>query len=243
MHDAMERGLTLEARVVRVTWPEGRPVWEVELPGGIKGLVPSSETGLEDAAAMPRYVGQTVNVKVKGLDRENGLAACSRREAVAEASQQLLEALKENQTVDAVVRAVYPNRVAVDIGGGFTVEVPRIRATQSRVLRLTDLYNPGQAVKAKVLRVDPQTGAVDVSLINDPDPWEGVDYRRGDFISGIVTSVDEKHVFVEVKPGVVALAPRPLRGDVKRGDKVTMAVASFDRQARKLRCRLRGRLA
>lgn len=251
LHAAMESGAHLDAIVERVTWPDGQsPVWEVSFPGfpGVRGLVPSSEAGVA-REQMPRFVGQAVRVVVKGLDRENHLAACSRREAVAEAWRQIWETYREGQVVDAVVRAILPPgdgkgpRVLLDVGGGALVEVPRARATRSRVLPLGEVLPPGRQVKAKVTRIDPQAGVLEVSVVDaEPDPWESVDYRRGDFVSGTVVWCDSRHVFVEVRPGVVGLAPPPLRGTVRPGERVSCAVATFDREARKLRLRLRGRL-
>ncbi|MEW5935222.1 MAG: 30S ribosomal protein S1 [Bacillota bacterium] len=252
LHGAMESGAHVEAVVERVTWPDGQsPVWELSFPDypGVRGLVPSSETGVSKDQ-MPRFVGQAVRVVVKGLDREHGLAACSRREAVAEAWRRIWETYREGQVVDAVVRAVLPPsgdgkgpRVLLDVGGGALVEVPRAKATRSRVLPLREALPPGRQVKAKVTRVDPQAGVLEVSVVDaEPDPWEGLDYRRGDFVSGTVAYCDSRHVFVEVRPGVVGLAPPPLRGTIRAGDRVSCAVASFSREEKKLRLRLRGKL-
>jgi hypothetical protein len=62
----MESGAHVDAVVERVTWPDGQsPVWEVSLADypGIRGLVPSSETGVT-REQMPRFVGQSIRVIV-----------------------------------------------------------------------------------------------------------------------------------------------------------------------------------
>jgi small subunit ribosomal protein S1 len=251
LYYAKEHGVPVEAVVEKVTWPENldTAVWELDLGGGIKGVVPASETGLADASLVPRFVGQKVMVKIKGLDRENGVAACSRREAIADAQERLFQALKEGLVIDAVVKAVLPpdpanNKPAslvVDAGGGVLVEVPRKLATRSRAHRLNELFRPGQAVKAKVVHVDPQAGAIRLSLVDaEPDPWDGLVYKRGDVVAGAVVGQAEKVVFLEVKPGVVGIAPPPLRGVLRRGDRVAAVVTSFDREKKKLHLRLRG---
>ena len=98
LHQAKEKGLTLDASIVALDYPDNIPTWVLSFDGldGVRGLVPASETGLPDKDLMPRFVGQQIRVKVKGVDRNNGLAACSRREAVAEAAAKLLPALAEN---------------------------------------------------------------------------------------------------------------------------------------------------
>ena len=251
LYQAKERGIPVEAVVEKVTWPENlnTAMWEIDL-GGVKGVVPSSESGLEDASLMTRFVGQKILVKIRGMDKENRVAACSRREVIADAQERLFAALKPDMVIDCVVKAVLPPdpvsgkpaSLVVDVGGGVLVEVPRKLATKSRA-RLNDIYRIGQAVKAKVLQVDPQTGAIRVSLADvEADPWESAAYKRGEIVSGRVASVGSA-VFVEVKPGLVGIAPLPLRGKLRRGDKVACQVAAFDREKKKLHLRLRGRLA
>ncbi|MGQ9533437.1 MAG: 30S ribosomal protein S1, partial [Desulfotomaculales bacterium] len=130
-----ERQQTLEATIVALDYPNSISTWVLTFPDldGVKGLVPASESGLPDKDLMPRFVGQSVRVKIRGIDRENKLAACSRREAVAEAAAKLLPTLAENPdaVLDAMVRCVVPGnppKLLVDVGGGVLAEVPRGQA-------------------------------------------------------------------------------------------------------------------
>lgn len=258
LYQAKERGQVLEARVAALDFPDNIPTWVLTFPGldGVRGLVPASETGLPDKALMPRFVGQEVRVKVKGTDRENNLAACSCREAMAEAAAKLLPVLAENpdRVWEAAVRAVLPPdpdaekpaRLLVDVGGGVLAEVPRKEAQVWLSRPLGAQYTPGQKVRVKVTRVDPQTGLVAASVKKAlPDPWEKADFRRGQFLACTVAAVRGGIVYLEpdLAPGVLGIAPAPLLGEVNRGDRVSAAVASFDKGAKKLRLRLRGRLA
>jgi small subunit ribosomal protein S1 len=252
---AKERGTTLEAVVTKVTTLNDQPVWEIEFADfpDVKGFVPFSEMGVETQRLAFRFAGQTVNVKVKEVksDDEGGaVAVCSRSAAVAEARKELIGSLKEGQIIDCVVKAILPRegetpaRLLVDIGGGVLAAVPRVRATWSRTTPLGALFKIGEAVKAKVLRVDAEKGTVEVSVKDArPDPWETASFKRGDFVTGVVANTDGSRVWVEVSPGLVGLASYPLRGEVGRGDRVACAVANFDRESRKLRLRLRGVLA
>lgn len=256
LFQAKEKGLALEALVGALDFPNGTPTWVLTFPDldGMKGLVPASEAGVPKEL-MPRFVGQEVRVKVKGVDRENGLAACSAREAMAEAAEKLLPVLVEDpeRIWGATVRCVVPGKdgappkLLVDVGGGVLAEVPARKARISLTRPLSEQHPAGSRVKVKVTRVDPQTGIVEASVRDAlPDPWERADFRRGQFVSGTVARTDgARHVWVEpdLCPGILGLAPYPLVGEVRRGDRVTCAVASFDRAKKKLRLRLRGRLA
>lgn len=252
---AKERGTTLEAVVTKVTTFNDLPVWEIEFPDvpGAKGIVPYAETGLDSPRLAFRFAGQAVNVKVqevKSDDEGGAVAVCSRSAAVTEAQKELIGSLKEGQIIDCVVKAVLPRegetpaRLLVDIGGGVLTAVPRVRATWSRTTPLGALFKIGEAVKAKVLRVDAEKNAVEVSIKDaQPDPWERASFKRGDFVTGVVANTDGSRVWVEISPGLVGLASYPLRGEVGRGDRVACAVANFDRENRRLRLRLRGLLA
>ncbi|MCL6560262.1 MAG: 30S ribosomal protein S1 [Firmicutes bacterium] len=247
LYDAMQREYPIEARIVRVTWENNLPVWELDL-GAARGLVPPSETGLGEEAPnlMQKFTGQKVFVKVKGIDKNSGIAACSRREAIADARVKLFEVLREGQKLDAVVRVVTPRQLLVDIGGGVLVNVPRAAATRSRAFRLSELFSPGQPVCVTVRALDRQTDTISVTMLNGSDPWEGVpELRRGDFVAGVVLTLNQKFVMVELlsSPGLVGLAPPPLRGNLRRGDKVRCVVANFNREKKKLSLRLRETLA
>lgn len=255
LFQAKERGTVLTARVGALDYPDGVPTWVLAFPNldGARGLVPASEAGV-DKSLMRRFVGQDIRVKVKGLDRDSGLVACSRREAVEEARTRLN--VRVGQVLECSVRAILPRdresgkppRLLVDIGGGVVVEIPEARASLRLSQALNRQYRIGEAVKARVQAVDAD-GLPVLSLREvRPDPWERADFRRGSIIAGTVYAVRETRagtgriVYVEpdLTPGILGIAPVPLVGEVKPGDRVTCAVATFDRDTRKLRLRLRG---
>ncbi|WP_035106696.1 hypothetical protein [Desulfovirgula thermocuniculi] len=251
LYHAKERGLAIEAEVAGVAYPNGSPAWLLTFPGldGARGLVPASETGLGSPQLMPRFVGQKIRVKVKGLDRESGLAACSRREVVAEAEERLKAELRPGQVIEALVRAVLPRdrengkpaRLLLDVGGGVLVEIPYRKAAVSQARSLAQQFPPGSTLEVEVVSVEPLV----VSPVKKTDPWQAApDFHRGQFLACTVVAVRGSTVFLEpdLAPGVVGIAPVPLRGAVARGDRVTCAVAKFDREKKKLHLRLRGRI-
>ncbi|SFR12519.1 hypothetical protein [Desulfoscipio geothermicus] len=237
LHIAFKREQILEARISRITWRHNDiATWILDMGDGIQGMVPASESGLVDVAMMPRMVGQDIPVKVKGMDRQAGLVACSCREALADVQEKLFETLQKGQVIDAVVRVILPRALCIDIGGGYIVEVSRRKATRSQARRLMDIFREGQLVKAKVSEVNKQSCKINVSLVEaEPDPWESVNYLRGDKVYGWVAKITDRQIFIEVMPGVTGIAPLPLRGQLKRGDAVTCQVKKFDASSKKLR--------
>ncbi|MBO8128920.1 MAG: 30S ribosomal protein S1 [Peptococcaceae bacterium] len=244
LYQAKERNWTLDAEVVEVDRVNRQgQIWKIQfldIPD-VQGLVPASETGLENEQLMRLFVGQPIRVKVKGLDAESGIAACSRLEVLDEARKQLLAELREGEIIECIVRAVLapekdkPARVLLDIGGGVLVEVPRVQAAIWSALPLGRQYVRGQTVKAKITQVDPKTGTVQVSPRDAlPDPWETAGYRRGQDVRGYVTGMDSRHIFVEVRPGLIGLANNTGHPLVRPGQKVVCRVKNFNREQRRL---------
>jgi small subunit ribosomal protein S1 len=246
-----KRGRSIEACVEKITFPDNlkTAVWELDL-GGVKGVCPLSETGLESQQLMFRYVGQMVRVKIAGLDKENHLAACSRRAAIADARERVFETLQPDQIIDVVVKAVLPAendkppRLVVDVGGGVLVEVPRGSATRRQAERLERLFRPGKQAKAKVIEVDRRTDKIRVSLAAvEADPWATYGCQRGDVVSArVVRQVRQQDgslmLYLEVQPGLIGIAST-LHG-LRIGDSVLAKVNVYSPKEQKLRLDLWG---
>lgn len=234
-----ERNRPIAGQVGAIDYVNDEPVWVLAFPEfpGIKGYVPSRETGI-DTRLISRFVGQEVMVQVKGLDHQNNLIACSRKELVALAEKTLSEELKIDDVIPVTIKAVLvdekmQSRLVVDAGGGFLLEIPRSKAVKRLSVPLRQQYTVGQTVDARVIGRDP----LEVSIrAAQPDPWTLVDYKRGQFISGSIYRVVSGTVFIEpdLSPGLLGLAPVPLEGSIKKGDRVSCKVYSFTAEKKKL---------
>lgn len=250
LHNAQHRGIPIEGTIERVTWADGKPVWILDLGEGITGMVPFSKSGISNEEMMVRFIGQKVFIKVCGFHEETRTVGCSREEVIADATEKFFKEVKEGDRIPAVVKAILarsgdkPEGLQVDIGGGLLVEVPRRHATRSQVLRLAELFPPGAPVQARVTQMDNEARTIRISLLDDRDPWETFEVRRGDFLRAqvvkIINTDKTKLTLLEVKPGIVGIANLPQRGRLQKGDVVPVAVSSFDREEKKLRLRIRG---
>lgn len=98
----------------------------------------------------------------------------------------------------------------------------------------------------KVSALDGDNDIILVTMVDGASPWERApEFRRGDCVAGIVVRVESRFVMIEMVgvPGLVGLAPPPLRGNLSRGDRVTCMVTNFSREKNKLSLRLRGTMA
>lgn len=244
LHHAMKYGLIVEAGVSRVTELNGSPTWEIELDG-YRGFVPFEESGLEHKGQMNQYPGTKIYCKVRGIDASSGVVALSRKDALVDLRKQALENLRAGQEKVGVVKGVGRDVAYVDIAPGLTAELPRQEATFSQLAgSLRRIFSIGDVVRVKVVEVDKEKGYVRVSrtaLL--PDPWERVDYKRGDTVPGVVVGIkrkgDRQHVFVEVKEGVVGLMNLPMNEKLRPGDWVQATVNKFSKSDGERRLRLR----
>ena len=133
----------------------------------------------------------------------------------------LLEEVQKAQAAEArqsiVAGAVITGRVAsvrefgafVDLGGGVQGLLHVSEMGWSRVSDPSTMFKAGEAITVKVLRVDESTQKIALGLKQlMADPWSSVPatYNVGDVRTGRVTRVTEFGAFVELEPGVEALA-------------------------------------
>lgn len=213
-------------------------VWVLTFPGleGVRGLVPASEAGV-DSRLMPRLIGMEVKVKVKGIDRENKLVACSIKEAFAEAVRKL----QVNAVVEGTVLTVGAGGTLLVIANDALVEIEKNKARRVLSLPIYQQYLPGQKVEVRITEIDEVKAFGEVVI---SDPWLVADYKRGQFVSARVFKIKDGIVFLEpeLTPGLLGIAPTPIEGGLERGDRVVAAVASFDASQKKLRFRIVRRL-
>jgi ribosomal protein S1 len=243
VYQAYKAERNLPAKVLEVQYHDNIPAWLVDVQG-IKGLIPSSETGL-GKALIPQFVGTQIFVQVTQMKEGIDFIGCSRQKAV-EFNKDKLN-FQEGQLIPVMIRGYLgregdqPARLVVDVGYGVLAEIPRQQAARRFAGSLREQWPLGLQTQAKV------TAILDGMLILSikealSDPWLSADFSRGGFISGTVVRVSDKLLFIEPDstPGILGITNRPLRGEVSRGSKVTCTVVTFKREEKKLRLRLKG---
>lgn len=240
LYNAWQGNLFLEVEVSRVTVVDGERCWEIDMDGA-KGLIPFGESGLQNENQMSQYPGMRIYAKVVEIDPDNSLAALSRKIALDEMRDLVLSGLEVGQTVDGIIKGVGKRTAYVDIGGGVTAEMPFEHGTRSQLTAtLRRVFSMGEQVQVQVVDLDKAGGKITVSrtaLL--PDPWARAGYQRRDIVAGTVARVVDDMVFVEIKEGLVALAPAPTHNSVSPGDRVQAMVVKFDRANKKLHLRIR----
>lgn len=234
-----ESGEVVEAEVTE----ENRGGVVVRL-GRLRGFVPNSHLGSAPPGVngaldeiKQALVGLTVPLVVIDVDQHRRRLVLSKRLAERRHRTQLLEALREGEVRQAVVRNLAPFGAFVDIGGvDGLIHISEL--AWERVEHPSEVLSPGDALQVLVLSIDRERQRIGLSrkrLL--PDPWEQAreGLQEGGLITARVSHVVSFGAFIEVGPGVEGLAHvnnMPL-GEVSRdllraGDVVQARVLSID---------------
>lgn len=222
---------------------------------GVRAFLPASQVDLKRTPELDEYVGQSFPVKIIELNRKKGRVILSRRAVVEEEQKSvranLLSTLQPDQIVEGQVVEVTEFGVFVALGGVDGL-VHRSEITWGRFTHPKEVIQKGQAVRAKVLSVDPERERVNLSIkALVPDPWLTVSekYPIGSRVQGKVVGLTPFGAFVEVEPGLEGLIhiselswtkrPKHPSEVVKEGQEVEAVVLRIDPTERRLSLGLR----
>ena len=178
---------------------------------GVRAFMPASRSGAKDAADMEKLIGQEIQCRIIKLDVADEDVVVDRRAVLEDEERSTKDRryteVKEGEIVQGTVRSLTDYGAFVDIGGvDALLHVADI--SWSRVNKPADVLTVGQAVSAKVLKVDPAKRRISLGLKQLlPHPWELVDekYKVGERVQGTVTRVAEFGAFVELEKGIEGL--------------------------------------
>ncbi|MGE3177115.1 MAG: S1 RNA-binding domain-containing protein [Vicinamibacterales bacterium] len=211
LEEASAAGLPVEGKVVRSI----KGGFEVQI-GHHRAFCPFSQIDLVRQSNPAEHEGRVYTFRIVEL-KEGGRNIVVSRRALLEEEQQA-RASEIRQTI--VPGAVLTGRVAsvvgfgafVDLGGGIQGLLHVSEMSWSRVSDPAEIVKAGDPITVKVLRVDPpgsdgQRIALGLKQLAD-DPWSTVEatFAVGQVYTGRVTRVADFGAFVEIGPGIEALA-------------------------------------
>ncbi len=204
---AFQSGLPVEGKVERAV----KGGYEVRI-GRRRAFCPISQINLRgaDASAHEGHVYQFRIIEYK----EGGANVVVSRRTLLEEEQRVNAAKLRDKIVAG---AVLTGRVAsvrefgafVDLGAGVQGLLHVSEMAWYRVSNPAEMVKAGEEITVKVLRVDGEKQKISLGLKQlSADPWSGVPevYKVGQRLPGRVTRVAEFGAFVELEPGVEALA-------------------------------------
>ncbi len=211
LYEAMASGKILEGRAKLC---DNQHNIIVDLPC-MKGIIPKIEgaIGIENGKtrdiALISKVNKPVCFKVISINTdENGqeIAILSRRAVQEECRKNFLEKLSSGDIIPAKVTHLEQFGCFVDIGCGIPSLIPIDAISVSRISHPSDRFTVGQQIKVIIKEVD--NNRVWLSHKELLGTWEenANMFKAGETVSGIVRSVENYGIFVELAPNLAGLA-------------------------------------
>lgn len=211
LQEAMLHGQILEARAKIC---DGDHNLIVDLPC-IKGIIPRNEgaIGIEDGStrdiALISKVNKPVCFKVLNITTdENGepIAILSRKAVQLECMREYIETLDAGDIIPAKVTHLEQFGCFVDIACGIPSLIPIDAISISRISHPSDRFSTGQNIFVIIKSID--NGRICLSHKELLGTWEenAEKFNVGETVSGIVRSVEEYGIFIELAPNLAGLA-------------------------------------
>jgi len=217
---------------------------------GVRAFMPASRSGAKDAAEMEKLIGQEIRCRIIKLDVADEDVVVDRRAVLEEEERSTKEKryseVVEGETVHGTVRSLTDFGAFVDIGGvDGLLHVGDI--SWARVNKPADVLKVGDAVEAKVLKVDPAKKRISLGMKQlQPHPWDLVSekYKVGERVNGSVTRVADFGAFVELEKGIEGLIhlsemswskkARRAADVVKAGEQVEVVILGVNQADRRI---------
>ena len=207
LEDAFHSGLPVEGRVEKAV----KGGYEVRIAGQ-RAFCPFSQIDiLRTDPSM--HEGKVYTFRISEYKEGGRNLVVSRRALLEEEQRAAAAEVKESIVAGAVLKgrvaSVREFGAFVDLGGGVQGLLHISEMGWSRVSDPSQILKPGEEIAVKVLQVDDAKQKISLGLkqLTD-DPWSKVQatYEVGQVVTGTVTRVTDFGAFVEVEPGVEALA-------------------------------------
>lgn len=210
--EAAARGEILEAKATLCDFDHNLIV---DL-GCMKGIIPRTEGAIgiaegkvRDIALISR-VGKSVCFVVTAVKTgEDGklYALLSRRKAQERCQKEFISALIPGDVIDARITHLESFGAFCDIGCGVVALLPIDAISVSRISHPSDRFSAGDDIRAVVKGTDSE-GRIALSHKELLGTWEenASRFSLGETVSGIVRSVEDYGVFVELMPNLAGLA-------------------------------------
>ncbi len=231
LQEAYRNGTILEARIA-VCSAEHDLLFDL---GGIRGVIPRKEgaIGIEsgetrDIAIISR-VNKPVCFRITGFshdDKGKILAICSRKAVQEECEQRYLKTLCPGDVIPARITHLESFGCFADVGCGISSLLPIDNISVSRIRHPSDRFQSGEAIRVVVSGRD-AFGRITLSHKELLGTWEenAAQFEPGETVAGIIRSVEDYGVFVELTPNLAGLAEPSLL--LKPGQQASVYIKSL----------------
>src|SRR5450830_1061150 len=223
---------------------------------GVPCFLPQSQVASDYRNNLPSLVGQDIPVKVTEFDKRLRRIIASHRAAMQVIRQkqkkEFFTKIQPGDIYEGTVNGIAEFGAFVDIGYGVEGLVHLSELTYGRRRPVEEIVQKKDKVKVKVLKVDPETGKVSLSIKQTkPHPWETIeeDYPVGMILEGAVIRILTFGAIIELSEGVTGLLHisqisndkiRKVEDVLNVGDVVKVRVFEVLKEERKVKLSMKG---
>ena len=212
--------------------------------GGYDGILPRSEavhpsiSGSDRDISVLSLVGKQICFTVRSIEITPGgkpILHLSRLEAQKQAFRWLLEHATPGQVLPGRVTHLASFGAFVDIGCGVIALLPLDRISFSRISHPRERFAPGQDILVTVREVDEEKLRFSLGHKELLGTWlqNAAAFAPGDTVPGIIRSVTDFGLFIELTPNLSGLAD--LRPGYTEGDGVSVFIRSIRPDVRRIK--------
>lgn len=206
---------------IEAAYREGRPVvgrildktrggLKVDI-NGVEAFLPGSQIDSRPVGSLDPFIGQEIEARIIKFSRKKNNIVLSRKvitdEVLNERKAQTLAAIDVDHIVEGTIKNLTDYGAFVDIGGIDGL----LHVTDMSWGRLNhpgEMFRTGDVIQVKILKLDREKEKISLGYKQLlPDPWSTVAevYPVDAKVRGVVSSVTDYGVFVELEPGVEGL--------------------------------------
>ena len=217
---------------------------------GIPAFLPGSQVDTQRVMDFDQFVGQTITAHIIKVNQKRGNVIISRRkflnEQKSEVRKKVLDVLQVGQIIQGIVKNITNYGVFIDIGGVDGL-LHITDMTWGRISHPSELVKIGDNISVKVLSFDKNNEKISLGLKQlESNPWESMrsEVQVGAKITGVISSITDYGLFIEVDKGVEGLVHiseiswtdriSDLHKFYKVGDNIEVVVVSLDKENRRM---------
>ena len=178
---------------------------------GLRGFLPTSQVSRTYSSNLQELVGQRIGVKILEVNRKRNRLIVSQKAAFDEdrARQrgELFEKLKVGDEIEGKVSGLTTYGAFVNLGAADGL-IHISELSWDRVANVADVLQVGQDIRVKVIKLDPDTSRISLSLRQlGQDPWDHIEKRfpPGAIVEGEVTKIKKYGAFLQIGDGIEGL--------------------------------------
>lgn len=240
LFEAMDQGTILTGTAVRCN--KYRDLY-VDV-GGYEGIIPRVEvvhsaiSGADRDISILSLVGKPVSFLINGIETDGAgrpRLMLSRRAAQTQAITWLFDHVEIGSILPARVTHLADFGAFVDLGCGFISLVPLENLSFARAEHPSQRLHTSQDILVLVTGINREQHRFYLSHKELLGTWlqNAASYSPGDTVPGIVRSIREYGIFIELTPNLSGLAE--LREDLHPGDAVTVQIRSIRSEGHKIK--------